>query len=97
MHANGFAFSRPMPAIEARSYPPRYRPRSRRRLGLRSLHPPAPLGISWAALLARVFALDVTRCPVCGGHLRLIAALTDPRIHSALSARRRATDPAPAA
>ena len=37
-----------------------------------------PPRISWAALLARVFALDVTRCPVCGGRLRLIAALTDP-------------------
>ena len=30
-----------------------------------------------AALLARVFALDVTRCPACGEQLRLIAALTD--------------------
>jgi hypothetical protein len=29
-------------------------------------------------LLARVFALDVTRCPACGGRRRLIAALTDP-------------------
>ncbi|MBC8254802.1 MAG: transposase [Ardenticatenia bacterium] len=34
--------------------------------------------LSWAALLARVFALDVTVCPACGGRLRLIAALTDP-------------------
>ena len=37
-----------------------------------------PPRISWAALLARIFALDVTRCPACGGGLRLIAALTDP-------------------
>ena len=29
-------------------------------------------------MLARVFALDVTVCPACGGRLRLIAALTDP-------------------
>jgi len=34
--------------------------------------------ISSAALLARVFALDVTRYPACGGDLRLIAALTAP-------------------
>ena len=34
--------------------------------------------LTWAALLARVFALDVTVCPACGGRLRLIAALTDP-------------------
>ena len=31
-----------------------------------------------AEALARVFALDVTVCPACGGRLRLIAALTDP-------------------
>ena len=37
-----------------------------------------PPRISGAALLARVFALDVIRCPACGGRLRLIAALTDP-------------------
>ena len=32
----------------------------------------------WAALLARVFAVDVTRCPSCGGRLRLVAVLSDP-------------------
>ena len=36
-----------------------------------------PPRIAWAALLARVFALDMTRCPACGEQLRLIAALTD--------------------
>ena len=41
----------------------------------------------------RVFALDVPRCPACGGRLRLIAELYRSRIHSALSAQRRATDP----
>ena len=29
--------------------------------------------LSWAALLARAFALDVTLCPACGGRLRLVA------------------------
>ena len=38
---------------------------SRRRLG-------------WAALLAQVFAVDVTLCPSCGGRLRLVAVLSDP-------------------
>ena len=33
---------------------------------------------SWATLLGRVFRIDVTRCPDCGGRLRIIAALTDP-------------------
>ena len=37
-----------------------------------------PHRLTWAVLLARVFALDVTVCPACGGWLRLIAALTDP-------------------
>jgi len=35
--------------------------------------------IFWAALLARVFALDVTRCPACGGGLRPIADGVPPR------------------
>jgi len=44
-----------------------------------SLAPPlCPHRLTWAALLARVFALDVTVCPACGGRLRLIAARTDP-------------------
>ena len=32
---------------------------------------------TWAALLARVFDIDGTLCPNCGGSMRLIAALTD--------------------
>ena len=40
--------------------------------------PLCPHRLPWAALLARVFALDVTVCPDCGGRLRLIAALPDP-------------------
>ena len=34
--------------------------------------------LAWAALLARVFALDVTLCPACGRRLRLVAVLTNP-------------------
>ena len=41
-----------------------YRFPSRRRLG-------------WAALLARVFAVDVMLCTTCGGRLRLVAVLSD--------------------
>ena len=37
-----------------------------------------PHRLSWAVLLARVFALYVTICPACGGRLHLTAALTDP-------------------
>src|SRR5437899_715019 len=33
---------------------------------------------SWAALLRRVFAIDVLACPHCGGRRRLIATLHDP-------------------
>jgi len=35
---------------------------------------------SWAALMHRVFALDVLACPHCGGRLRLIATLHDPAV-----------------
>ena len=34
--------------------------------------------LQWAQLLARVFSLEVTVCPRCGGPMRMIAALTDP-------------------
>ena len=34
---------------------------------------------SWARLLKRVFAIDVSRCPRCGGELEIIAAVLDPK------------------
>ena len=40
--------------------------------------PPRPAyRLSWARLLARVFLIDVTVCPHCGGKMKIIAALTD--------------------
>ena len=39
---------------------------------------PSRRRLGWAALLARVFAVDVTRCPNCGGRLGLVAVLSDP-------------------
>ena len=35
--------------------------------------------VSWAKLLARVFRYDVTVCPSCSGHMKVIAALTEAR------------------
>ena len=35
--------------------------------------------LAWADLLRRVFRIDVSVCPVCGGHMKIVAALTDPR------------------
>ena len=34
--------------------------------------------VEWAKLLARVFQVDVTCCPDCGGTMKVIAALLDP-------------------
>lgn len=34
--------------------------------------------ILWAALLARTFRLDMETCPLCGGRMRIVAAVTDP-------------------
>jgi hypothetical protein len=34
--------------------------------------------VCWAKLLARVFQYDVTVCPSCSGHVKVIAALTEP-------------------
>lgn len=36
--------------------------------------------MSWAQLLKRVFALDLTICPQCGGPLTLIAAIEEPAV-----------------
>jgi hypothetical protein len=35
---------------------------------------------TWAALLRRVFGIDVLACPRCGGRLRLIATMEDPAV-----------------
>jgi hypothetical protein len=36
-------------------------------------------GWTWAQLMRRAFDLDVLACPACGGRLRLIALIVDPR------------------
>ena len=42
--------------------------------------------VSWAKLLARVFQYDVTVCTACSGHLKFVAALTQPAaIHAFLT------------
>ena len=49
--------------------------------------------MSWAQLLKRVFAIDITACPQCGGTLTLLAAIEDPTViikiltHRGLSSR----------
>ncbi len=30
--------------------------------------------------MRRVFAIDVLQCPTCGGRMRVIAAIEDPRV-----------------
>ena len=47
--------------------------------GAAATHTPAHPGtrvqhLAWAQLLARVFAVDVTRCPGCGGRMQWIAS-----------------------
>ena len=46
--------------------------------GLERNLPTAPL--SWAERLKRVFAIDISICPRCGGTLRVIAEVTDPDV-----------------
>jgi hypothetical protein len=40
--------------------------------------------LDWAQLLRRVFGDDVTRCPRCDDHLRVIALLTNPTVTTAI-------------
>jgi hypothetical protein len=55
----------------------------------RRLPPPSedrarPRRLAWADLLRRVFALDVLRCPGCGGRLRILAAVHPPEASQAI-------------
>ena len=36
--------------------------------------------MSWMARLKRLFAVDLRRCPHCGGQLQVIGAITDPGV-----------------
>jgi hypothetical protein len=36
--------------------------------------------LNWAALLRRVFALDVLQCPECDGRMVVLAAINDPAV-----------------
>ncbi|HSP99124.1 MAG TPA: hypothetical protein VL049_18020, partial [Candidatus Dormibacteraeota bacterium] len=39
-----------------------------------------PRHVAWAELRRRTFALDVLACSDCGGRLRLVATIADPRV-----------------
>ena len=34
--------------------------------------------LTWSALLARIFQIDISVCPECGGHMKIIAFITEP-------------------
>jgi hypothetical protein len=36
--------------------------------------------MSWMVRLKRVFAIDLSKCPHCGGALQVIGAITDPGV-----------------
>ena len=40
--------------------------------------PPTPSRISWARLLARCFALDLSICPLCAGPMKVLDAVVEP-------------------
>jgi hypothetical protein len=43
-------------------------------------HPSAPVRLSFAQLLKRVFDIDIAQCPHCGGTLKIIAAIEHPPV-----------------
>ena len=61
-------YGRPAPDVQARE----------REAGPRAAGPRGAR--TWAALMRRVFDLDVLACPRCGGRLRLIATVEDPAV-----------------
>ena len=36
--------------------------------------------MSWAQRLKRVFGIDIETCPACGGAVRIIACIEDPKV-----------------
>ena len=44
-----------------------------------------PHRLSWAALLARSFDIDISVCTACGGGMRIIATLTEAPLYAATS------------
>ena len=40
----------------------------------------APVRLSWARLLKRVFEIDIEQCPQCDGTLTILAAIEDPPV-----------------
>jgi len=49
---------------------------------------------AWAQLMQRAFEIDVLACPRCGGRLRLIATVKDPRgIREVLAGLARSAEP----
>ena len=65
--------------------PQRRRPRPDRAGGrerapdpVRMAQEACPHRLSWGQLIARVFDIDVSLCPACGGRMQIIAALTEP-------------------
>ena len=72
-----------------------------RRSGRHGVKTASPRAWGWAALRHRAFGIDVLACAHCGGRLRLIATLHDPRVirkrlgHLALGPSGQSPGPAP--
>jgi hypothetical protein len=45
---------------------------------------PTRARMTWAQRLRRVFDIDISRCARCGAPLRVLAAITDPRVITAI-------------
>ena len=46
--------------------------------------PKRPGRMAWADLLARVWLIDALRCRACGGTLRIVSAILEPRAIEAI-------------
>jgi hypothetical protein len=40
---------------------------------------PLPRRFAWASLLQRTFEIDVLKCERCGGRMKVLAVITDPK------------------
>jgi hypothetical protein len=68
----------PRPKAHLVRYHGLFAPNVRERAGIVANACTTPM--SWMARLKRLFAVDLRRCPHCGGQLQVIGAITDPGV-----------------
>ena len=68
------------PQVSTTSQPPSSSAASPKSASSKSTSVPSTYRLDWAALLVRVFSVDVLQCSRCQGKMRLIACIEEPDV-----------------